>query len=82
MDGRQEALTQQELIRQFEGDWRFFCGVRSDGRPGELMATRTRVLTEDEERAGLVPTLPAGYTNGLGALYRQLCQQTELAKRV
>jgi hypothetical protein len=74
--------AQQALVEEFGDDWRFVRGKRSDGGFGELMATRTRTLTVAEERVGLVPTLPAGYTSGLRDLYKQLCQQTELAKRL
>ena len=64
----------ERLQREFPS-WRFWYGRRSDGQPGDLMATRRRVLSDAEMRAGLAHTLPMGLTVDL---YEQLLRQSAI----
>ena len=61
-----------QLTAQYPG-WNVWRSNDGDG-PGELMATRRRVVTDTEMRAGLARTLPVGYHGDLRA---QLAEQAE-----
>lgn len=63
----------QEFAAEFPG-WRFWRGHDCAGRPGDLMATRTRHLTDAELSAGLACTLPVGV---VGDLREQLVDQAK-----
>jgi hypothetical protein len=68
--------TIQQITAEYPG-WRFWWSRDIDGAAVELMATRTRDLTNNELKAGLSCTLPVGY----GADIRdQLVQQARLEK--
>jgi hypothetical protein len=62
------ATAHAEEIIELSADWpgwRFWRTRGGNGRPGTVMATRRRDLTDAELYAGLAVTLPMGYDGDL-----------------
>jgi hypothetical protein len=67
-----------KLAKQYPA-WKVWRSRIGEDICGEVYATRRKILTSREVRAGLSPTLPIGHTtNHLQTLRDQLAKQAEI----